>query len=235
MRYKEFALLLEGGKMFSQATPFDQGIVKQVLQVVNNNLATLNIQVIPVGSGANPTPGKVSGDFDVMADEQQVADAFGAKDAKSARKALKDYLEKAGFATAQSGVNVHILVPMGGTNVQTDIMVVPNAAAVSRFHQHNMPASSPYKGVSKQILLSRIAKDKNMLWSPWQGLFKRDDAGKKADFITNDIDKIAALLLGKGSTAADLGSVESILEKTPNADELLTQLRTDPNWQEIKL
>jgi hypothetical protein len=235
MRYKEFAILLEGGKMFSQATEFDQSIVQQVLQVVNNNLATLNIQVIPVGSGANPTPGKISGDFDVMADEQQVADAFGAKDAKSARKALKDYLENAGFATAQSGVNVHILVPMGGTNVQTDIMVVPNAGAVSRFHQHDLPAASPYKGVNKQILISKIAKDRKMMWSPWQGLFKRDDAGKKADFITNDIDKVAEKLLGKGANAQDLGSVESILRKLPNSEEVLAQLRTDPNWQEIKL
>ena len=74
------------------------------------------------------------------------------------------------------------------------------------------------------------------MFSPWQGLFQRTPDGKKGQFISNDVDAVAKTLLGANATAQDLGSVESILQKLPKpeADNLLTTLRSDPNWEEAK-
>ena len=237
MRIKEFItqkIILEGGKMFSAATPFDQKFSPQIIKTLNDSLIKTGISIIPVGSGATPAAGKMSGDFDVMADESAVAHAFNSPDAKSARHALKDYISKLGYETAQSGINVHVLVPLSdGQKAQVDIMVTPQANAISKFHQHHIPSNSPYKGVHKQILMSTLAKTKHMLWSPWQGLFMRTPDGKKGNFISNDINQVAQTLLGNGATAADLGSVESIFKKLPKqtADVLMDQLANDPNWK----
>jgi hypothetical protein len=237
MRSKEFLseskkIILEGGNMFSSAEQFDQKDAPKITKAVNDILSSIGIHVIPVGSGATPTPGKKSGDFDVMADEALVMQKFNAKDGKAARKALAEHLASLGYEVAQSGINVHLLVPVGSKHVQADIMVTPNAAAVSQFHRHILPPNSPYKGVHKQILLSAVAKTKNMMWSPWQGLFARTQDGKRGEFISNDLDKIATSLLGNGATSDDLGSVESILAKLPeqNRIAILTQLQSDPNW-----
>ena len=241
MRSREFIteskLLLEGGNMFSDATDFDQKFASNILKVVNGALGKTGITVIPVGSGATPTAGKISGDFDVMADEETVKNYFKAADAKTARKALNDYLRSLGFDTAQSGINVHILVPLpDGTKAQTDIMVTPNAGTISKFHVHTVPQGSPYKGKNKILLMTLLAKQKGMLWSPWQGLFKRDESGKKSDFITNDIDEVAKTLIGANASGKDLGSVESILGAMPQdqAQRILADIRNDPNWEEKK-
>ena len=73
------------------------------------------------------------------------------------------------------------------------------------------------------------------MWSAWQGLFARDAAGKKAEFVTDDLAKIAEILTGRAD-ANVLGSVESILAALPQdqAAELLARGRADPNWKEIK-
>ena len=79
-----------------------------------------------------------------------------------------------------------------------------------------------------------LAKQKNMMWSPWQGLFMRDASGKKGEFVSNDVDVVAKTLLGGQASSKDLGSVESILGAMPQeqAQRLLSDVRSDPNWEE---
>lgn len=227
-------ILLEGGNVFANATPFDHKDVAAILKTVNGALQGTGITAIPVGSAATPTPGKTSGDMDVIVDERAVLDFFKAKDAKTARKALNDYVASKGLETAQTGINVHVNVPVGGEHHQVDIMVTANAGQVAKFHTHNIPQGSPYKGVNKQLLMAFLAKDKGYMWSAWQGLFARDANGKKADFVTDDLDKIAGILVGK-EDASVLGSVESILAALPpdQAKELLARGKADPNWKEV--
>lgn len=241
MRIKEIIIeskiLLEGGNMFSNATDFDQKFVPNILKIVNGALAKTGISVFPIGSGANPTAGKISGDFDVMADENSVKEVFKVSDSKTARKALTDYLRGLGFETAQSGINVHMLVPLpDGTKAQTDIMVTPHAETISKFHVHNVPQGSPYKGKNKIILMSILAKQKGMLWSPYNGLFKRDANGKRGELISNDIDTVAKVLLGNNATGKNLYNVEGILAALPKdqAAQLLATAKADQAWEELK-
>lgn len=227
--------LLEGGNAFSNSEPFDQKFVPEILKTVNDALQGTGIKAIPVGSAATPRPGKVSGDLDVIVDEKSVLDFFKATDPKAARKALNDFISKKGLETTQTGINVHVNVPVGTAFHQVDIMVTANADRVSKFHTHDIPQGSPYKGVNKQLMLAILAKSKGYMWSAWQGLFKRDAAGKKAEFVTDDLDTVAEILLGVKSSSA-LGSVESILKSLPKdqADILLAKAKEDPNWKEIK-
>jgi len=115
-------------------------------------------------------------------------------------------------------------------------MVVANAPTVAKFHTHNIPADSPYKGIHKQLAISKLAKQKGLLWSAWKGLYNRNDKGKAADLVSDDLDVIAQTLLGDGARAADLGSLESILAKLPKqqADALMAELEQDPNWSVVR-
>jgi hypothetical protein len=228
-------ILLEGGNVFADATPFDHKDVPAILKTVNSALQGTGITAIPVGSAATPTPGKKSGDMDVIVDEKAVLDFFKAKDAKSGRKALNDYIAGKGLETAQSGINVHVRVPIGQEAHQVDVMVSANADKVSKFHKHDIPAGSPYKGVNKQLIMAILAKQKGYMWSAWQGLFSRTPEGKKGDLVADELDGVAQLLLGNGHSAKDLGSVESILNALPKdqADALLSKAKEDPNWKEV--
>jgi hypothetical protein len=228
-------ILLEGGNVFADATPFDHKDVPAILKTVNSALQGTGITAIPVGSAATPTPGKKSGDMDVIVDEKAVLDFFKAKDAKSGRKALNDYIAGKGLETAQSGINVHVRVPVGQEAHQVDVMVSANADKVSKFHKHDIPAGSPYKGVNKQLIMAILAKQKGYMWSAWQGLFSRTPEGKKGDLVADELDGVAQLLLGNGHSAKDLGSVESILNALPKdqADALLARAKEDPNWKEV--
>jgi hypothetical protein len=84
-------------------------------------------------------------------------------------------------------------------------------------------------------MLAILAKSKGYMWSAWQGLFARDENGKKSDFVSDDLDSIAQILLGDGASSKDLGSVESILSALPEdqARALLDRAKQDPNWKEI--
>jgi len=229
-------ILTEGGNVFANATPFDHKDVPAILKTVNSALRGTGIEVIPVGSAAAPKHGHKSGDMDVLADEGAVMHYFKAKDAKTARRALNDYIKSKHLETAQTGINVHVNVPVGQEHHQVDIMVTANAHKIAKFHTHDIPAGSPYKGVNKQLLMAFLAKDKGYMWSAWQGLFARDPAtGKKADFVTDDLSKIAEILTGRAD-ASVLGSVESILATLPQqqAAELLARGKADPNWTEVK-
>jgi hypothetical protein len=227
-------ILLEGGNVFPDATPFDHKDVPSILKTINDALAETGIRAIPVGSAATPKHGHQSGDMDVIVDEQAVLEFFKAKDAKAGRKALNDYITSKGLQTAQSGINVHVNVPVGTEHHQVDIMVSANAAKVSKFHTHSIPANSPYKGVNKQLMLAILAKSKGYMWSAWQGLFSRTPDGKKGQLVSDDLDTIAQTLFGQNSGAKDLGSVEAIMAALPKdeAAALLDRARQDANWKE---
>lgn len=222
-----------GGNVFDGTSDFDHKYVDEILKTVNRALAGTGIEAIPVGSAATPKPGKRSGDMDVIVDQEAVLNYFDVRDPKAGRKMLNDFISQKGLDTAQSGINVHVRVPVGSESHQVDIMVVDNAPTVAKFHTHNIPDNSPYKGKHKQLLMAILAKDKGMMWSAWQGLFSRNEAGKKGDFITADLDEIAVALLGDGANAQDLGSVEAMLNKVTNPEELLQRAEQDRNWTTV--
>jgi hypothetical protein len=229
-------ILNEGGNVFATAEPFDHKDVPAILQTINRALQGTGINAIPVGSAATPRPGQQSGDMDVIVDEAAVLEFFKVKDAKTGRKALNDYIKSKGLETAQTGINVHVNVPVGNQYHQVDVMVTANAPKVAKFHTHNIPQGSPYKGVNKQLMLAILAKSKGYMWSAWQGLFDRNEVGKKGNFISDDLDSIAQILLGDHANADNLSSVENIMKGLPadQAQDLLDRARQDPNWVEKK-
>ena len=226
----------EGGNVFDDVSPFDHSQIPAIMKAVNSILGKAGTKAIPIGSGASPTPGKVSGDLDVIVDQDQVAKATGTENPKDIKKALRALFDQAGFQTGQSGVSVHVRVEVDGAAHQVDIMVVPKAEIAAKFHTHNIPKGSKFKGVNKHIAMAALAKENNMLWSPYQGLFNRTPEGKKGDFFTDDIDKVAQTLLGRGATAKDLGSMESIMAALGDKEgqALLARLRAEPHWKELE-
>ena len=236
LRQEDFHLK-EGGNIFPNSVSFDHEMIPAIMKTVNSVLSKTGSTAIPIGSGATPTPGKVSGDLDMIVDVDQLKQHFNMVDQpdKVIRQKLRQVFDLAGLNTGQSGTSVHIEIPVGDNTHQVDIMVVPNADNAAKFHTHSIPQGSKWKGVNKQIALANIAKSKNMLWSPYQGLFNRDANGKKAELITNNIDEVARTLLGPNATGKDIGSVEQILAALGKeaGDALLADLRNDPNWKEL--
>ena len=229
--------LKEGGNIFPDSISFDHKMIPGIMKSINNVLTKTGSTAIPIGSGATPTPGKVSGDLDMIVDLDQLKQHFNMEDQKDPviRKKLRQVFDLAGFNTGQSGTSVHVEVPMGDHTHQVDIMIVPNAQNAAQFHTHTIPQGSKFKGVNKMITLAKLAKNQNMLWSPYQGLFNRDANGKKADLVTDNIDQIAKTLLGPNASGKDIGSVEAIMAALgkEKGDALLADLRSDPNWKEL--
>ena len=222
-----------GGKVFDGTSDFDHNAIDELLDDVNNKiLKGTGIECIPVGSAATPTPGKRSGDLDVIVDAKAVMSYFNSKNAKEGKQALSDFIKQKGYNTAVIGTNVHVQMPLGTYSHQLDIMVVDNAPTVARFHTHDIPQGSQYKGIHKQLAIAKLAKEKGMLWSAWKGLFTRNAAGKAGEFVTSDLDEIAKQLIGPNAVAADLGSYESIMAKLPKpeADRLQADLMQDDKF-----
>jgi hypothetical protein len=230
----------EGGNVFPDSVSFDHSQIPAIMKTVNSVLQKTGSTAIPIGSGATPTPGKVSGDLDMIVDVDQLKQHFNMEDAKDAeiRKKLRQVFDLTGLNTGQSGTSVHVEIPLDDKTHQVDIMVVPNAGNAAKFHTHSIPQGSKWKGVNKQIALANLAKKKNLLWSPYQGLFKRLENGKKDPngLVTDNIDKVAQVLLGPNATGQDIGSVEQIMAAlgTEAGDALLADLRSDPNWKELE-
>jgi len=226
--------LKEGGNIFPNSVGFDHKIIPNLMQQINSVLAKTNTKAIPIGSGATPTPGKMSGDLDMIVDLADLQNAFNMQDqeAKVIRKKLRQQFDLAGFNTGQSGTSVHVEVPIGDNTHQIDIMVVANAETASKFHTHNIPQGSKFKGVNKMITIAKLAKEKGMKWSPYKGLVNRDTN----ELISSNLDDIAKRLLGPNARGQDLGSVESILSALGKeaGDALLADLRDDPGWKELE-
>jgi len=231
--------LREGGNIFPGTTDFPHEKIPDIMKTINSVLTKTGSTAIPIGSGATPTPGKVSGDLDMIVDVDQLKKHFGMEDQedKIIRKKLRQVFDLAGFNTGQSGTSVHVEVNSDNETHQVDIMVVPNAQNAAQFHTHDIPKGSPYKGTNKHQMLSIIAREKGMLWSNYVGLFKRLENGKKDPngFITSDIDEIAKLLLGPNARRQDMGSVEAIVKALgKEGEQLLANIKAnDTNWKEL--
>ena len=229
--------LVEAGlTMFTDLEPFDQAIADDLAREVSRYTSGLgkHIVVYKTGSAANPTPGKFSNDLDLMMDLGRLMKVFGTNDGKTTRAALEQHLQSQGLETKKAGSEVHFKLPYKGKFYQGGIKVVAHAEHVHKMHVHNIPHGSPYKGVHKQVFLSTLASKLGMLYSPDEGLYARDAAGKKSDFITYDLDEIAKRLLNPNATAKDLGSIESIMAAVPDQalkNEILQRASEGPSWK----
>lgn len=225
-------ILLEGGNVFPDVKPFTKEQAAGILSSINKVMPK-GMPLIKVGSaGQKP----VSGDMDVMVDEDALLKYFSKqikdqlsnfagkkaapKPAQIARALLKEYFKAKGFDAAQTGINVHVKVATDKDPAQVDIMLVKDAANVSKFHQHDY--TGKFRGSHKHQLMSSIAKHmkskkypNGLMWSAFQGLFNRDEQGKKDQLITRDPDTVAKMLLHPKATVKDLGNVESILKAIP--------------------
>jgi hypothetical protein len=229
-------IINEGGNIWPESENFDQAIASHLAHETNKYLKGVKAGVHLIGSAATPTPGKMSGDLDVMVDLNQLMQQFGTKDGKTTRIELEKYLQGQGLQTKKTGVTVHILLPYKNSFYQVDIKAVGNAEKVHKFHHHSIPAGSPYKGVHKQMMMNALASSQGMLWSPDEGLYARDELGKKAGFISDDLDVIAKHLLGKRAKGSDLGSVERILDAIPDEarrNEIFQQASSGASWQAV--
>ena len=224
----------EGGNIFPNSVSFDHAKIPALMKAINGVLAKTGSKAIPIGSGATPTKGKISGDLDMIVDMDQLKQHFNMEDQKDPviRKKLRQVFDLAGFNTGQSGTSVHVEVPDGDETHQIDIMVVPNAETASKFHTHSIPQGSKFKGVNKMIALAKLAKDKDMKWSPYKGLLNRETD----ELISNNLDDIAKRLLSPNASGKDLGSVESIMSALGKeaGDALLADLRSGANWKELE-
>lgn len=232
--------LVEGGNIWPDTVHFDPTqVVKPLVKETEKYLTQTGLKLFVIGSGYSPryTPdGNVveSGDLDVLADMKILMAAFQTNDPKVARKSLAEYLQQKGLKTYQAGTTVHTRVPFNGKFYQVDIKVIPNAAQVAEYHRHEIPKGSPYKGVNKQMMMNALATSQHMLWSPDEGLYARDENGKKADLLATDLNQIAKYLLGPNANKQSLGSVESILDSIPDEQrraEIFNIAKSSKSWQ----
>jgi len=209
-------ILNEGGNIWPDETEdFDHAIIGDMMKQINSVVSKTGAKALPIGSGATPTPGKRSGDLDMIIDAGTLLNFFKVKTPKDARVELEKMFQQAGFDTKKTGTSVHVKTTIGDSAQQVDIMVVDNGETAQKFHVHDIPKGSPYKGVHKQILIADLAKNtvtddhpEGFKWSAYKGLLdRRDDA-----LVSSNLDEIAKILLGGNASAKDLGSVKQWLK-----------------------
>jgi hypothetical protein len=238
----------KGNAIFPDTQPINPQYVNSVRKIINKELAEIGLTAVSVGSSWKEepdfkSPEEWSGDVDTMVDIDSVIQVFQAepdlsrnrKDTLEAagRRALRNYFNQKGYQTAQAGVNVFVRVPYKENFYQVDLECIRKVSKVSRYHQHNIPKDSPYKGVSKQLMLAILAKQKGYIYSAWEGLFIRTLDNKKGELVADDWDNIAEKLVGiKDGNAID--SVEAIVKSLPpdQGRTLLAIAKQDKNWVE---
>lgn len=211
----------EGGNVFDNVSPFKREESNIIINSLNEILPE-QLKFIVVGSAGQKD---ISGDMDVMTDADDLIEYFNSGNIQKAKQDLKQFLIKNGFESKVIGTNVHIKVPVKGTDrfAQVDVMVIENASNISKYHIHDY-SNTKYKGRDKHIILSSLAKHtktkkfpEGFTWSPFQGLKDR----KTKKIITSDLDKVAKILLAnKNASSDDLRSVESILSKVKDKNKL---------------
>lgn len=218
-------MITEGGNIFQGTTNFDQKIIPAIQKQIDSVMGKTGVKALPIGSGATPTPGKMSGDLDMIADAGAMAKYFNVADAKNARIELEKVFQAAGFETRKTGQIVHVKTNVAGGSQQVDIMVVPGGDKAQKFHVHDIPSGSPYKGIHKQIMMANLAKEKGMKWSPYIGLVNRETN----ELVSNNMDEIAKMLLGDNAKASDLGSVESMVKANPSVQAIVDKEEASDN------
>lgn len=228
--------------IFADTEEYDQQEAPGLKAVIDAELAKIGLKTVAIGSAHQPTAGMMSGDLDLQVELADIIKVFKAeadpaqkkKVEAVARDALQAHLNSKGYQTARAGVNVFVRVPYKGKFYQVDLECIYKVDKVSRYHQHNIPAGSTYKGVGKQLMLAALAKEKGFVYSAWEGLYVRTPDNKKGDLVADDWDEMAKILLGPTATGNDMDSVEAIMAKLPKpkAEELLARVKADKNWQE---
>lgn len=162
-----------------------------------------------------------SGDMDLAVDASQMSkEQLAARLTQWAQSHGEDpklWVKKAG--------EVHLRTPIGGDPkrgfVQTDFMFLPNLDWGTFFY--NQGENSAYKGLVRAVLMSSIAKTKNLKVGV-NGMFDR--ATNK--LLSQDPDVVAKAILNKKATRKDLSTVESIyaaLSRDPEKENKLKDFR----------
>lgn len=218
-------ILREGGNVFKDAAgqPRTQRInLADIVPTVRwlETVSGLELENNMLGStGLRPT----SGDLDLAVDSTTVdKNTF----AEHLGRWVRDQGQDPRDWVRRSGTAVHFLTPIGGDPrrgyVQTDFMFVPKPA-YAKFMMRSDPESA-YKGVTRNVLLSSLAKSLGFKINATQGLVDR--ATERV--ITDDPVEIARRLLHPQAAAEDLGSVERIvraLSADPRREEKLRDFR----------
>ena len=118
-------------------------------------------------------------------------------------------------------------------------MVVDDGETAQKFHVHDIPKGSPYKGVHKQMAIAALAKNKTtddhpdgFKWSPYKGLVDRNTD----ELVSNNLDEVARILIGPNAKGKDLGSVESIIAAMgPTGEQFLANLEADTAFASKKV
>lgn len=215
--------MFEGGNVFKddQGRALTQRIrqtdVKSTLSWLEELLPGLDLKNNTLGStGVKET----SGDLDIAVNAAELT-----KEQLVAQ--LTRWTQSQGFKPTEwikkTGNQVHFKTPINGNPdqgfVQTDFMFLKNIPW-SKFTLGAMPADSRYKGVERNVLVNSIAKSLGYKLNMTDGIFDR----ATNQFISDDPDTVAKMLLNKTATRQDLASVEAIL----------ASLATDPQ-RESKL
>lgn len=235
----------KGSRIFPDTVPFQKKHSDELRAKMNKYLAKLGLTAVGVGSTEDPDkdPEELASDLDNMVDLDDIIEKLNVqpnpadkKDTveKAARRALADAIQKMGLQTSQTGVNVFVRLPYGPNAHQVDLECVRKVAKVSRYHQHRIPRGSPFKGVSKQLMIASLAKQKGYVYSAWEGLYARTPDNKKGELVADDWDEMAKVLLGPNADGNNLASVEAIMKSLPSdqAEALLAHVRQDKNWVE---
>ena len=218
-------ILREGGNVFKDAAgqPRTQRInLADIVPTVRwlETVSGLELENNMLGStGLRPT----SGDLDLAVDSTTVdKNTFAEQLGRWVREQGQDPRDW----VRRSGTAVHFLTPIGGDPrrgyVQTDFMFVPKPA-YAKFMMRSDPASA-YKGVTRNVLLSSLARAQGYKINVTQGLVDR--ATERV--MTDDPVEIARRLLHPQAAAEDLGSVERIvraLSADPRREEKLRDFR----------
>jgi tetrahydromethanopterin S-methyltransferase subunit B len=201
----------EGGNVVPDA----KELTKQNFPSVMNNLKAAlpkGLNLYPIGSAGHK---EVSSDIDVLVDAAELMQIFPAKELKLSRQQLEQYFKSKGMFAARTGVSVHVGVPIGNTKelVQVDIMAVENAAAAQPLHTHDYSRDPKMKGGTLHAIWADLANmsstpENNLMMSPYKGLVNRDTK----QLITANKDEIAKQIIGPNATAADMSSVDAILD-----------------------
>ena len=170
-------------------------------------------------TGIAPT----SGDMDIAIDQSKIS-----KDQlvdKLSQWAIQNKQDPKQWV-AKSGISVHFKTPIRGSAkngfVQTDLMF--GEPDWMRWSLKGGLPGSEYKGADRHVMIASIAKPQGYKWSHKSGLLNRETN----EPITKDPNKIAELLLGKGATAQDLDSVESIhakIKSRSDYDKLIADVK----------
>jgi len=215
--------------IFPDTTSFNKSTAIELKNIVDSHLLSLGIDTVKVGSNK-----EILNDLDLQVELQTVSTALKVSGEKETRIALQEYFTALGYQTKRNGINVFVRVPLASSAHQVDLEVIHNVTEVSHYHMHNIPAGSPWKGVSKMILIGTLAKDMGFMFSAWEGLYIRTADNKKGALYAINWDDIAAILLGPNASGKDLECVEAVLAALPEeqGQELLDRCRKDKVWYE---